>query len=365
MPPSRPASGAQITAADVAALYAGANFYSPSVGDTTRVTLIDWLTGLLGETGPLPLLKPESMPATSWCAALCILGSGAALADLPPAGDEFVTAVRTLERTIDRPLAAVYPLAAATVSALFPVIAAAQLGLPLLDCDGMGRAFAQINQTTMFLAGLSVSPAVLTGAAGETFTLTSPNSERADVLSRSALDVLGGWAAFAAYPASIGDTARGASRGNVSRLLEVGRLLLEPMSTDLLVNRLSAVNATRRIARGRIVDLEHLTRPADLSVPTHPTSAVLDEVGGAILRLELRSEIVAAFVDGVLTAAAPDLISLFDVRSGRMAALDSLENGDLLDVLVTPADAVWYSPEGLALVGPSVHHIPLDHPRRR
>jgi DUF917 family protein len=48
-----------------------------------------------------------------------------------------------------------------------------------------------------------------------------------------------------------------------------------------------------------------------------------------------------------------------------VATLDSLEPGDLVDVLATPADAVWYTPEGMAMVGLVSHGIPLEHPRRR
>jgi len=56
---------------------------------------------------------------------------------------------------------------------------------------------------------------------------------------------------------------------------------------------------------------------------------------------------------------------LEDVQRGELATLDSLEPGELVDVLVTPADAVWYSPEGMRMVGLGSHGIPLDHPRRR
>jgi hypothetical protein len=48
-----------------------------------------------------------------------------------------------------------------------------------------------------------------------------------------------------------------------------------------------------------------------------------------------------------------------------LATLDSLEPGDLVDVLATPADAIWYSPEGMAMVGLAANGIPLPHPRRR
>src|SRR5262249_25117233 len=42
---------------------------------------------------------------------------------------------------------------------LLPVAWAAQMGLPLVDADGMGRAFPEVPQVTMHLAGLSPSPA--------------------------------------------------------------------------------------------------------------------------------------------------------------------------------------------------------------
>jgi uncharacterized protein len=204
----------------------------------------------------------------------------------------------------------------------------------------------------------------------------SLTSARVDALLRSNVEVLGGWAALAGYPSTAGELRTAALTGTVSRLLNVGRLLLDSTDSDELVARLAAVTGCRRLGRGRIVELEHLSRPADLLNPAHPSTLVVDEVGGGgggggeygrgrMFRLELRSEIVAVFADGALVAAAPDLISLVNVQYGEVATLDSLEPGDLVDILLMPADAIWYSAKGLAMVGPASHGIPLDHPRRR
>jgi DUF917 family protein len=298
---------------------------------------------------------------------LCVIGSGAALADLPPSGDEFVQAVRQLEHVTRGRFDAVYPLAAATVSALVPLAAASQLGVPLLDADGMGRTFALIHHTAMQLAGLSPTPLVVRGPTGETVTIEVGIPARADALLRANVDTLGGWAALASYPCTADDLRRVAVAGTVSRLVNVGRLLLEPVAAEVLVARLAALTGCQRIGRGRIVELEHLSRPSDVTIPAHPSSVVIDEIGGQgrLFRLELRSEIVAVFADGALAAAAPDLVCLVDILRGELSTLDSLEPGDVVDVLVMPADVVWYSAEGLAMVGPASHGIPLDHPRRR
>jgi hypothetical protein len=356
-----------ITAADVPALYEGAKFYSPAVGDAGMTSLMSWATSLLERNGPVVLIRPDAMPPETRCVSLCVIGSGAALADLPPSGDEFELAVREVERITRRSVGAVYPLAAATVSALVPLVAAAQLAVPLLDADGMGRTFALIHHTSMHLTGVSPTPLVVRGATGETVAIEVSAPARADTLLRSNVDTVGGWAALASYPCTAGELRHAALPGTVSRLINVGRLLLEATDPDVLVTRLAAVTGCRRVGRGRIVELEHLSRPSDVTIPAHPSTVVIDEVGGQerLLRLELRSEIVAVFADGALAAAAPDLICLVDVLHGELSTLDSLEPGDLVDVLVMPADAVWYSAEGLEMVGPASHGIPLDHPRRR
>ncbi len=360
-------ASASITAEDVPALYEGAKFYSPAVGDANRSSVSSWLAGLLDRNGPVPLLKVESVDPETPCVSVCVLGSGSAMADLPPAGDEFETAVRQIERLQRVTFGAIYPLAAATISALVAVVTASQLGVPLLDADGMGRAFALIHHTAMHLSGVSPTPLAAVGPTGESVLVEVPSGPRADRMLRANVDTVGGWAALAAYPTTAGVLRRAALPGTVSRIANVGRLLIERTDPDLLVTRLGAITGCRRLARGRLVELEHLSRPSDVTIPAHPSSLVVDEIGGLgrQLRIELRSEIVAVFADGALIAGAPDLMCLLDVSRGALATLDSLEPGDVVDVLVTPADAVWYSPQGMEMVGMGSHGISLDHPRRR
>lgn len=359
---------AAIRDSDVLALYEGAKFYSPAVGDANKGSLISWLTGLLRRNGPVPLRRVETVAPDTRCISTCVIGSGPAMADLPPAGDEFERAIEQVARLQGAPFGAVYPLAAATISALVPVVVASQLGIPLLDADGMGRTFALIHHTAMHLGGLAPTPLAAYGPTGESVLIEVGDAPRADRLLRSNVDVLGGWAALAAYPTTAGALQRAALPGTVSRLINVGRLMLEQLEPEILFGRLGAIIGSRRIGRGRIAELEHLSRVDDLTTPAHPSSLVADEVGGRPgrqLRIELRSEAVAVFADGSLVAGAPDLISLLDVTRRQLATFDSLQIGDVVDVLVTPADAIWYSPEGMRMVGLSSHNIPLDHPRRR
>lgn len=364
-------ASSQIRTSDLPALVAGAQLFGPAAGVGGQSMLISWITEMLGDRGPVLLVRPESLPSSAACVSLCVAGSAVAMADIPPTGAEFASAIKALENRSGRPMDAVFPLVAAgTVSALAPIAAAAQLRIPLLDVDAMGRVFALFHQTSLALAGLSPSPLAVSGPTGETVVIDAPSAARAEVLLRSAVDLVGGWAAAASYPCTAGELRSCAIPGTVSRLINVGRVLLDSIDADRIIGRLNALTGCRSLGRGRIVEVEHMSRQLDVTAPAHPSSIIIDELTddgppGRLFRLELHSEIVAVFADGDLVAAAPDVICLLDADRGRLATLDNAQLGDDVDILMMPAEAIWYSAAGLDLVGPKTFGIPLPHPRAR
>ena len=47
------------------------------------------------------------------------------------------------------------PMEAGGVNSMLPIAAAARLGLPMVDCDGMGRAFPELQMVTFTIGGVS------------------------------------------------------------------------------------------------------------------------------------------------------------------------------------------------------------------
>ncbi|MFF0775090.1 DUF917 family protein [Nonomuraea wenchangensis] len=213
-----------ITAADVPALLAGAEFFSTSAAGEGIDFAGVWLGDILAHTGPVRLVAAGDLDPGTVCAAIGAMGSTTAMAELPPSGDEPAVLARSLEGRCG-PLGAVLPLNAASVNALFPVAAAALLGLPLIDCDGMGRVFPLIHQTTFELAGLSLAPMAAVSAGYDSLLLET-GSARAERLARVVAQSAGGWLLCALYPTRVGELAGVAIPGSMSRVLEVGRVLL-------------------------------------------------------------------------------------------------------------------------------------------
>ena len=75
-----------------------------------------------------------------------------------PKGDEFVRVFEKLGKYLDQEtIAGTFPMEAGGVNSMIPIVVAAKLGIPLVDCDGMGRAFPELPMVTFHLNGMSAT----------------------------------------------------------------------------------------------------------------------------------------------------------------------------------------------------------------
>ncbi|WP_020667167.1 DUF917 domain-containing protein [Amycolatopsis nigrescens] len=354
----------QIGPADVDALVMGADFFGTSIAGSGMDDFRAWAFEVLERCGPVPVVPADRLPPDTLCAAVGIAGSVTAMIELPPSGDEPMTVVKTLEKHMGRPVGAVMPMNAATINGIFPVIAAAELGIPVVDCDGMGRIFPLITQTSYVLAGLPLTPLAATSAVHDVVSMDA-TAERAERLVRAMLHSAGGWMLLGLYPTEAANLVTGGIAGSVSRVVQVGRLLNEATSHDAIVHGLRDAIGASLLGSGRVVELGPSGRRGPVIQPANPTTVVVreDSPRDRVIRLEAQNELLLAVIDGVLTTAVPDLLCLLDRNSLRMKGLERIVLGDELDVLVVPAAPVWHSAAGLALGGPKAFGLPVGHPK--
>jgi uncharacterized protein len=363
-PPSTPIR--EITAGDVDALVMGADFYSSSSAGMIMENIRAWAFEVLDRRGPVPLISVDDLRPGELCAAVGMAGSLTAVAELPPAGDEPVAVVERLQRHLGQRLAAVTALNAATVNAVFPVLAAAEQGLPLVDCDGMGRVLPLIDQTSYAVAGLPLTPLTAVSAVQDVAVIDA-GPMRAEPLVRALLNAAGGWLLCALYPTRAERLAHAAISGSMSRVVRVGRLLAAARDHDAVLAGLADTVGATVLGSGRVVELGPSGRRGVLAHPANPTTVVVREAqdGGRLIRLEAQNELLLAVVDGVLSAAVPDVLCLLDRQGLRMKGLERLAVGDEVDVLTVPAAPVWHTAAGAALAGPRAFGLPVRHPREQ
>jgi len=340
---------------DVHHLHAGALFNAPAVDHAWCAEEVARVLAHMEQYGEAPELLPvESLDPDDLVVSIGYVNKGHPIAELRPVGDEFVRCVELIEASLGQQVAGVMPLAAGNVNAISPLLPAIRLGLPVIDADPMGRIFPLVDQTVFTLKGLSVGPVAAVGALGESALFDVERPARGDKLLRAAADEFGGWAASATYPMTASTLAESGVIGSLSRLIRIGRILNLPLETDEKYDALRRSEGVKQIIRTRIGDTAWASQPARVGRNQRTDSVVLLENSqGRLVQLEVEDELLMLLVDGSVRAAVPDIITMLQPEENRVAELSDLWAGNSIDIVVMRAAEPWYTPEGMALAGPS------------
>lgn len=336
---------------DVRSLSAGALFNASAAQPEWCVDGMRRVLGHMEATGSRPeLLQATELDPEALVVSIGFVNNGLSLSELRPVGDEFLTAIDLVAEAMGREVAGLIPLAAGNTNAVLPFLVGMQSGLPVIDADPMGRIFPLVSQTVFALAGLPIGPIAAVSALGESALLRVEEPARGERLLRSLAGEFGGWAATATYPMSAGTLARSGILGSLQNLIDIGRVLESPRSTELKHADLRRSCGVRQIVRARVSEDTWLARPWAPSRVGTPASVVLvEETRGQIVQLEVQSEILMMLSDGAVRAVSPDIITLLHPEDCSVASLDDLWTGNVIDICVLPAARPWYTPEGRAL----------------
>jgi DUF917 family protein len=356
----------QLAADDIDDLARGAALLGAGGGGETR-TAAALARRALRAAGPVTVLEPAELDPDAVAVPLGLVGSITVFEEKPLEGTEMARAVHALDRYTAGRAEAVLGFEAAGLNALLPVVAAAVLGLPLLDADGMGRAFPGLDQTVFTLHGLAIAPMAVADPRGSLVLVDGVDHFLAEELARSAVVTMGGWAVLAFAPQRAGDLARSAIQGSVRKALDAGRLLAADDVPGLLRRY-----GGESLFRGRVIEVQR--RGADAGGAADRAgggrrwgggSAVLEhrDVPDRALRLEFQNENLIALEDGVVRACVPDLICLLGAETRANVTTEQIRYGLEVEVVTLPCAPAWRTPEGLELVGPGAFGYDVTYDR--
>ncbi|MEV0639736.1 DUF917 domain-containing protein [Streptomyces sp. NPDC050619] len=297
--------------------------------------------------GDVPLVRMAGLPPDGLILPLSMIGAPTVSQEMLGSGREAAAVREEVERLTGRPVTAVMAMEIGGANGVAAIGWAAQLGLPLVDADGMGRAFPELQMVSMHVAGLEPSVVVLVDALGNLATLRPVDAAWAERWGRALCVASGSSALLADHlltPADQGAVVH----GSVSRALEAGRVIrtaAEPM--DALVAALGA----RRLLTGTIEDLDRDTDEGFVRGGVTVSGRGLDL--GRELRVDLQNENLVAREGESVLASVPDLISICDTRTGIPIATESLRFGQRVTVIAWPCDPLWRTARGLETAGPA------------
>jgi hypothetical protein len=311
----------------------------------------------IGDHGPVELVGYDELPQDGIIMSCGFLGAPTVTIEKLSSGEEGTYLREEVERLWGAPVAALMCAEIGGSNGMVPLTWAARMRLPVLDADGMGRAFPEVQQVTMHLAGIPAAPAVVVDERGHRAVIHRAEGVWAERLERAIAIACGGIAASAEYTMTVAQARTATVPGTVTLAGEIGRAI-SGAATDP-VAAVIAVTGAARLLDGKVVDVERRFEGGFI----RGTATIEGTRGDAGRRMdiEIQNEFLVARVDGAVRATAPDIISLLDEQTGEAIHTERLRYGQRLVAVAIPCPPVWRTPIGLETAGPTAFGFDLPY----
>ena len=250
-------------------------------------------------------------------------------------------------------------------NSMFPLALGARSGLPVVDGDGMGRAFPHLEMTTFSVYGARCCPSLLMDDSGNVVQVDTVTDRIAEDVVRSICASLGSMIYGSFYPMSGRQVKEIAVHDTISHTLEIGRRIrrARESQTDPIRDLLDFLDApgeerhARELFNGRIVDVRHETRDG-----WHWGQALINSGRGdePEFSIEIQNEYLVAREHGRTVTVVPDLIAVLDAESAEPLTAEMLSYGQRVSVIGYSAAPIMRRAESLAVFGPRMFGIDED-----
>lgn len=340
-----------------AALLGAGGGGDPYIGKLTAI-------GAIKECGPVQMIGIDEVPNGALIMPAASMGAPTILAEKGVGANEFAKLFDMVSRYYGKPIYATMPIEAGGVNSMLPIAAAARLGIPMVDVDGMGRAFPELQMVTFTIGGASATPMAFIDEKGNSGILDTITNKWTEDIARAATMTCGGTLTIALFCMDTETCREYGVHGIVTRSEELGRAI------RLAKSEASAAGLTpeefflkftggHKLFKGKISDVLRETRGA-----FNFGKVVLEGIGedrGSQAYVEFQNENLSCVVDGEILATTPDLICLVDPDTFTPVPTDALKYGKRVMALGLECFGMWRTPAGIELVGPRYFGLDTDY----
>jgi uncharacterized protein len=310
--------------------------------------------------GPARMIDIKEVKDDDLVVPCAMMGAPTVMVEKIPKGDEILVAFRKLERFLGKKIGAILCAEAGGLNSTIPFVIGAMTGIPVIDGDGMGRAYPEIQMVTWTIHGVSATPMVIVDDKGNCVLLECIDNRWTERLARAATIEMGGSVLITLYPM----TGKVAKKGSVSGTLTLARRLGEILR-ESRVSHADAVKAIQAklnaatIFTGRVTDIDRRTVTG--FARGDAKFAGVDDYQGHTYRIAFQNEFLIAERDGEPIVTTPDLITLLDADTGVPITTETIRFGLRVVAIAIPCAPQWRTPEGLSLIGPRYFGYEVDY----
>ncbi|WP_373893731.1 DUF917 domain-containing protein [Virgibacillus sp. CBA3643] len=325
----------------------------PHIGKLMAIQAIE-------EHGPIKLLDIQELEDDDMVVPSAMMGAPTVMVEKIPSGEEAIASFTSLENVLDKEIKATMPIEAGGVNSLLPLALAARMALPVVDGDGMGRAFPELQMVTFHLNDIPATPMVLSDEKENSIVLNTSTGLWAEKIARSATMIMGGSVMNAIYPM----TGRQVKDSSIYRTLtleeNIGRTIKEAKSAKRNpIDEVLGLLGGYKLFTGKVTDIERKTDGGFVRGMAKIEGLAQDK--GTYCYLDFQNENLIAKTDEEVLCMTPDLIIVLDSETAMPITTEGLRYGARSTVIGIPADEKWRTPKGIDTVGPRYFGYDYDY----
>lgn len=318
------------------------------------------LRELVKETGPQQVIS--SLDLSDDARVVVVGGIGAPTVSIEKLneGTEMLRAIRLLEKHLGQRFDAIACAEIGGSNSIQPLIAGLQAGLPTIDCDGMGRAFPEIQMSSFLFDGtLRATPFAMTDSRGTAVVVPHAVDDFwAERIARNLVVSMGARAGLATLCMTGRQTRTYGVHHTLTLTHALGNHVLEAQRGGADVPAtIAKMLEGKLLTRGKIVDVDRRT------VTGFARGSVTIESfdGRDKVRIDFQNEFLIATINGAVAVTVPDLICIVTEETGEPVTTELLRYGTRVAVLGVPAPEALKSDKALAVVGPAAFGLDVPY----
>lgn len=306
----------------------------------------------------IDIIQPDDLCDDAFVVPVGCMGAPTVMTEKLPSTSALEYVLRKMEKIVGKKADAIIPFEIGGINSVMPLVLAARTGLPVVNADGMGRAFPEIQMVTFGVYGCDISPIVISNEQGDIVTLDTHSNRQGESLARAVVVKMGAQAQIGIYPMSGREVKKSCIPETLQLALSTGRTIREAGSKgedpfEALKN-MFASGVNQRVFRvlfdGKIIDVKRNTVDG-FTVGEVDLEGISGQQG--CLKVVFQNENIIVYKDGVPVAMVPDLITIMDRETAEPLTTDSLKYGQRVKVVGLSVTDVMKTDEALSVFGPS------------